>query len=95
MRYDGTWVSHSDTLGVLSDGALLYGVVAEYASAGDAGTANGSQTQVLDVRSTAMGALAGYQTPVATGSHSFAWSANPGCASTGGVLAAFKAAVTP
>ena len=95
VRNDSSCVSQTDTLGVLSDGALMYGVVAEYASAGDAGTANGSQTQVLDVRSTAMGALVGYQTPVATGSHSFAWSANPGCASTGGVLVAFKAAVTP
>ena len=95
VRNDGTCVSQTDTLSVLSDAALMYGVVAVYASAGDAGTAAGSQTQVLDMRSTAMGALAGYLTPVNAGSHSFAWSVNAGCVSTGGVLVALRAAVTP
>jgi hypothetical protein len=95
VRNDGTCVSQSDTLNVLSDASLMYGLVAEYASAGDAGTPSGSQTQVMDLRSTAMGALAGYQTPVAVGSHSFPWSVNAGCVSTGGVLIALRPAVTP
>jgi hypothetical protein len=49
----------------------------------------------MDLRSTAMGALAGYQTPVTTGSHTFPWSVNAGCVSTGGVLIALRPAVTP
>jgi hypothetical protein len=95
VRSDGTCVSQSDTLNVLSDASLMYGLVAEYASAGDAGTPSGSETQVMDLRSTAMGALAGYQTPVTTGSHTFPWSVNAGCVSTGGVLIALRPAVTP
>ncbi len=95
VRNDGTCISQSDTLNVTSDASLMYGLVAEYASAGDGGTASGSQTQVLDLRSTAMAGLAGYLTPVNAGSHSFPWSVNPGCVSTGGVLVALRAAVTP
>lgn len=90
-----TCATQTDTLNVLSDGSLMYGVVAEYAAAGDAGTPNGAQTEVMDLRTSAMGGVAGYQTPVAAGSHSFAWSMTAGCISSAGVLTAFKAAVTP
>jgi hypothetical protein len=95
VRNDSSCISQSDTLSVLSDASLIYGVVAEYASAGDAGTANGAQTEVLDLRAAAMGGLAGYQVPVAAGNHTFAWTTNAGCVQTGQALVAFRAAVTP
>ncbi len=94
VHNDTSCVSQSDTLNVLNDASLMYGLVAEYAAAGDAGTANGPQSSVMDLRSSAMGGLAGYQVPVAPGNHTFAWSENSGCAASGGIIVAYRAAVT-
>jgi len=94
VRNDTSCVSQSDTLSVINDASLLYGLVAEYAAAGDAGTPNGPQTSVMDLRLSAMGGLAGYQVPVAPGNHTFAWSENSGCAASGGIVVAYRAAVT-
>ena len=94
VRNDASCVSQSDTLNVINDASLMYGVVTEYAAAGDAGSPAGAQTEVMDLRSAAMGGLAGYQTPVAPGNHTFAWSENVSCFASGGVIVAFRAAVT-
>jgi hypothetical protein len=73
----------------------MFGMVAVYASAGDTGSPSGSQTELFDLRSSAMGGIAGYQLAVAAGSHSFPWTLNAGCGASASSLIALRAAVTP